>query len=91
MVLERNEEAEGIAVGNVLGSNTFNLLFIVGLPALITPLTINPVTFTVALPFLVLATFATIFVIFDNKIRSWEGVPMLLLYGVFILKILNLI
>ena len=31
----------GMAVGNVVGSNTFNVLFILGLAALITPLTVH--------------------------------------------------
>lgn len=78
-----------MAIGNVLGSNTFNLLLIAGLPALITPLTIDPGTFAIGLPFLVIATFVGIFVTFDNKVRPWEGVGMLLFYGVFIAKIIG--
>ena len=79
----------GMAIGNVLGSNTFNLLLIAGIPALITPLTIAPETFSIGLPFLVIATFVAIFVTFDNKVRPWEGVGMLLFYGVFIAKIIG--
>jgi len=81
----------GMAIGNVLGSNTFNLLLIAGIPALITPLTIAPNTFMIGLPFLVIATFVTIFVTFDNKIRPWEGVGMLLFYAVFIAKIIGVL
>lgn len=77
----------GMAVGNVLGSNTFNLLLIAGIPSLIKPLEIDPGTFTIGLPFLVIATFVTIFVTFDNKVKPWEGVGMLLFYAVFIAKI----
>lgn len=80
----------GMAVGNVLGSNTFNLLLIAGIPALITPLVIAPATFTIGLPFLVIATFIAIFVMFDNRIRPWEGVAMLFFYLVFITKIIGL-
>ncbi len=32
----------GIAVGNVVGSNTFNILFILGVTALIAPITVSP-------------------------------------------------
>ena len=78
----------GMAVGNVLGSNTFNLLLIAGIPALMTPLAIAPTTFTIGLPFLVIATFIAIFVMFDNRIRPWEGVAMLFFYLVFIAKII---
>lgn len=80
----------GMAIGNVLGSNTFNLLLIGGIPALITPLDINPETFAIGLPFLVIATFVAIFVMLDNRIRRWEGVAMLFFYAVFIAKITHL-
>ena len=80
----------GMAVGNVLGSNTFNLLLIGGIPALITPLPINPNTLLIAVPFLVIATFIAIFVMFDNKIRTWEGIAMLFFYAVFIAKIIGI-
>ena len=80
----------GMAIGNVLGSNTFNLLLIAGIPALITPLSIAPETFLIGLPFLVIATFIAIFVMFDNKIRPWEGIAMLFFYAVFIAKITNI-
>lgn len=80
----------GMAIGNVLGSNTFNLLLIAGLPAIFAPLTINPQTFIIGLPFLVISTFIAIFVLFDNKIRPWEGVAMLFFYGIFIAKIVGI-
>lgn len=80
----------GMAIGNVLGSNTFNALLIAGLPAVITPLSIDTQTFIIGIPFLIIATFIAIFVLFDNKIRPWEGVAMLFFYGVFISKIIGL-
>lgn len=79
-----------MAVGNVLGSNTFNLLLIAGVPAMFTQLPINPETFLIGLPFLVIATFIAIFVIFDNRIRKWEGIAMLFFYIVFIAKIIHI-
>lgn len=81
----------GIAIGNVMGSNTFNLLLIGGGPALIYDLAVSPLVLSTALPFLVLVTFAGIFVVFDNKIRFWEGVAMLFLYVVFLGKITGLV
>ncbi|PCI21373.1 conjugal transfer protein TraR [Candidatus Wolfebacteria bacterium] len=81
----------GMAIGNVFGSNTFNLLLVGGLPALFKDLTIHDSTFSIGIPFLVVATFTVIFVIFDNKIRFWEGVAMLFLYAVFIAKIIQIL
>ncbi len=80
----------GMAIGNVLGSNTFNLLLVVGVPSLIHPLGIDPKTFMIGLPFLVIATFIAIFVMFDNHIKRWEGIAMLFFYMVFIGKIIGI-
>ena len=80
-----------IAIGNVFGSNTFNLTLVIGVPALFTKLNVDPSTFTIALPFLVLATVMGIIVTLDNKVRIWEGVAMVFMYGVFLLKIIHII
>lgn len=80
----------GMAIGTVLGSNTFNLLFVIGLPALITPLVVSGETLLIGLPFLIIATFVSIFVTLDDKVRPWEGVAMILLYGVFVAKIVGI-
>lgn len=80
-----------LALGNVFGSNTFNVLFIGGLPAIFGDLPIGDIAFTLGLPFLVLTTFAAIFVTLDNKVRVWEGVALLFLYVVFLGKITHLI
>jgi cation:H+ antiporter len=78
-----------IAIGNVLGSNTFNLLLIGGLPAIIHPLSISMETFTIGLPFLVIATFIAFFALYDDKVNPWEGLAMIFFYFVFILKIIH--
>ncbi|MFC1598251.1 calcium/sodium antiporter [Patescibacteria group bacterium] len=80
-----------IAIGNVFGSNTFNLLLVAGVPALFSDLAVGSLTFVIGLPFLVIATFAAIFVTMDDKVRLWEGVAMLFLYGVFIAKVTGVI
>lgn len=80
-----------IAIGNVFGSNTFNLLLVGGFPALFTHLNINDMTFTIGVPFLILATFVVFFVTMDDKIRMWEGAAMLFLFMVFLVKIVGVI
>lgn len=80
-----------IALGNVFGSNTFNLLLVGGLPALFHPLAIGDLSFMVGLPYLVVATFIAIFVTFDNKVVRWEGVSLLFLYFVFLAKVSGLV
>jgi len=81
----------GIAIGNVLGSNTFNLLFVGGLPAMFTTLHVSDLSYMIGLPYLVIATFICIFVIFDNKVVKWEGIFLLFLYVVFIAKTVGMI
>lgn len=80
-----------MAIGNVLGSNTFNLLLIGGFPALFANLPVNDQTFTIGMPFLIIATLVTIFVTLDNKVRAWEGIAMLAFYGIFIGKIVGIL
>ncbi len=80
-----------IAIGNVFGSNTFNVLLVTGVPAVFTDLQITDLTYVIAVPFLVIATFVTIFTTFDNVVRKWEGVAMLFLYIVFLARIINII
>ncbi len=80
-----------IAIGNVLGSNTFNLLLIGGIPAIIHPLSISSETMRAGIPFLVIATFIAIFVLHDDRVAFWEGASMIFFYLVFITKILGII
>jgi cation:H+ antiporter len=70
-----------IAIGNVVGSNIFNVLFILGASALITPLVVNqqlirqevPVMIAVSLLFWALAA--------DGGIGRWDGI---LLFGLIV-------
>ncbi len=79
-----------IALGNVFGSNVFNVLIIAGIPALIKPLTVDELTFGIGLPFLVTATLLFIFSGISRRIHIWEGAMYLLLYVLFIVKLCNL-
>jgi cation:H+ antiporter len=45
----------GIAIGNVLGSNTMNILLIIGISAIITPVNVQSKTVRVEIPFTLLA------------------------------------
>lgn len=74
-------EAE-VAVGNVIGSNIANVGLVLGLTALIVPLTIGNKRFkTESLPLLI-ATFLILFLAWDFILSRWEG--MLLLAGLII-------
>lgn len=79
-----------IALGNIFGSNVFNILIVAGIPALIKPLAIDNLTFLVGLPFLVSATLLFVISGISRRIHIWEGAMYLLIYILFVIKLLNL-
>ncbi|MCK5084511.1 MAG: calcium/sodium antiporter [Candidatus Pacebacteria bacterium] len=80
-----------IALGNVFGSNIFNALMVVGVPAIITDLDIDDTTFYIGMPFLIAATILYIFSGISRKIYNWEGLMYLVLYFLFLIKIFGIV
>ncbi|MFH1575657.1 MAG: calcium/sodium antiporter [Candidatus Nealsonbacteria bacterium] len=76
-----------IALGNIFGSNVFNILFVTGLPALIKTLTVDDLTFSIGLPFLAAATLLFVISGISRRIHIWEGAMYLLIYTLFIAKL----
>ena len=76
-----------VALGNVFGSNVFNLLLVIGLPALIKPLTVDALTFEIGIPFLAAATLLFVISGISKKIHIWEGAMYVILYILFMAKI----
>lgn len=81
----------GMAIGNVFGSNTFNIALVGGLPALFSTLSVNEMTLKVGIPFLIFATLATVIAKLDDRVDRWEGVAMLFTYAVFMAKAFGII
>ena len=79
-----------IALGNIFGSNVFNILLIAGIPALIRPLVVDELTFGIGLPFLIIATLLFIISGISRRIHIWEGAMYLLFYILFIIKLCGL-
>lgn len=70
-----------IAVGNVVGSNLFNILFIVGASASLMPLPVNESLIQVELPVMIFFTLALVPLMRRNmKVTRGEGVFLLLAY-----------
>jgi len=80
-----------IAIGNIFGSNIFNVLAVAGIPALIGTLTVSPTVLAIGLPFLGVATLAFIFSLHDDQLRRWEGIGLLFIYIAFVGKIIGVI
>lgn len=78
-----------IAIGNIVGSNIFNLLFVVGITAVITP-----VPFASGFLIDTLAAAAAVVVLWcclvkDRKLKRGHGVIMLLLYACYFVYLLG--
>ena len=69
----------GMAVGNVVGSNIFNLMFILGISSTIHPVAVNLASVT-DLAILVVVSVAAYIFSLTNKISRIEGVLMVLMY-----------
>ncbi|MEK7540270.1 MAG: calcium/sodium antiporter [Patescibacteria group bacterium] len=83
-----NKHAD-LAIGNIIGSNVFNVLAIVGIPAMIHNLPVSSDMIFIGLPFFVAATVLYIFTGMSKKLNAYEGAIFLLLYGVFLGKIFH--
>jgi len=80
---KRNVE---IAVGNVVGSNIFNLLFVLGISAIVKPLPFHPRS-NLDVGMVILASVLLFFSMFTGKKRSidrWEGILFMTLYAVYL-------
>lgn len=80
IVASRKGETE-MAVGNVIGSNIFNILLILGVSTTIRPIGVNYASLQdlVILFFVSLVTY--LFLFRKKRLTRWEGIVMLLLYA----------
>jgi cation:H+ antiporter len=76
-----------LAIGNIIGSNIFNIFMVMGIPALIGTLIIPKIMITLGLPIMLIATFLLVIMSFDKEISIWEGLMLLLVYILFISKL----
>lgn len=85
--LKRNSE---VAIGNIFGSNVFNMLVVIGLPGLFKTLYLDPQTLAIGVPAMALATLLFVISGISRRIHSWEGAFYLALYVLFIGKLFRL-
>jgi cation:H+ antiporter len=79
---------DDIAIGNVVGSNIFNVLLILGLSALITPLVVNLQLIRQEVPILIGASVLLLLLSLDGQVSWMDGSILLLLlvaYTVFLI------
>ena len=79
-----------LALGNVFGSSIINLSLVLGLSSMFGGITLDTVTYTVGLPFLLASAALLIVSGISRRIHYWEGIMYLLVYFLFIVKVFGL-
>jgi cation:H+ antiporter len=87
-----------LAVGNVIGSNIFNAMLIVGCSAVVAPMTISHSTVRKDIPFALIASALMFLLCFDdmdsphlwgNEISRSDGMILLVVFGAFMIYTFN--
>ncbi|HJQ79136.1 MAG TPA: calcium/sodium antiporter [Lacipirellulaceae bacterium] len=74
-----------VAIGNVIGSNLFNILGILGLSAMIQPLPVQQALFTNDCWWMFGTTLTLFPFMFTGRLLNrWEGIALLVLYGIYL-------
>ena len=79
-VVAARKGQSALAIGNVIGSNVFNILLILGLTATIHPLQIEGITTIDMAVMLLSVTFVWLFAFTRFKVERWEGFVLLIGY-----------
>jgi len=79
-----------MAIGNILGSNIFNALAIVGVSGLFGTLLIPANIISFGIPMMIIATFLYVFMTQDKFVSKWEGWLLICFYVFFIGKLFGL-
>ena len=72
-----------LAVGNIVGSNVFNTLVIVGVTAMVAPMNISRHTVERDLPFSMLAAAMLLIFGLDNMVGRWESAILFMMFLLF--------
>lgn len=77
-----------IAIGNVIGSNIFNVIFILGMSSTIRNLTLTPSALADLLVMLGSGILIWLIALFSKKMHRWQGAMTLLLYIAYLVYII---
>ncbi|CDZ99271.1 Inner membrane protein YrbG [Jeotgalicoccus saudimassiliensis] len=83
----RKGEAE-MAFGNLIGSNIFNILFVLGISAVISPLSVSDSLFTDAWVLIAVSLVLLIIALWKNKLSRSGGILLVVLYAVYFIYII---
>ncbi|MEJ2723930.1 MAG: calcium/sodium antiporter [Deltaproteobacteria bacterium] len=77
-----------IALGNVVGADVLNCLFVIGSAAVARPLVIHPTFYTFHFPAMLVVLYSFRFFIFinkDNKFKRWQGAWLMAVYLIYVI------
>lgn len=83
VIAARKRESD-ILFGNVIGSNIFNLLSILGITALVRPVQVAPRLITFEMPVMIGFALVLVFFAFRGRLPRWSSALLLAAYGAFI-------
>ena len=84
------KDEHSISVGNIIGSNLFNILSVLGLVSIITPLDIDKDIFTFEIPLMVLSGLILVPIGLRKKpLSKWISISLLCGYTIFLLALYN--
>ncbi|ELB2162295.1 calcium/sodium antiporter [Vibrio parahaemolyticus] len=78
------------AVGNVLGSNIANIALILGITALIKPLSISSAVIRRELPLMIAVTVLAGILLWNSHLGFYEGILLFVLFGAFLFAMLQI-
>jgi cation:H+ antiporter len=81
--------ANSISLGNVIGSNFFNLLIVIGITALVTPLKADDEVIRRDMPTVILATGTLAIIILDGVVMRYEAVFLLAVLGLYLFCVIK--
>jgi cation:H+ antiporter len=82
-ILKRFEQ---ISIGNIIGSNIFNILWVIGAAALVGELSVDYTLLYINIPImLMVAAILLIFMASGKKLMRWQGAVFVAIYGAFLI------
>ena len=78
-----------IAIGNIVGSNVFNILFVIGISSAITPVPYQSAFFFDTVVAVLSAVLLYLLILNrDHQLKRWGGVLMLIIYAGYLVYLL---
>ena len=87
MVAAKKGESD-LALGNVIGSNVFNIVFILGASAVVSPMTVDMLAIYDTLVLLFISVLTLIFAKTNKRFSRAEGAVMLAIYAIYFVYVL---